>query len=299
LAIILFTLFLLAAPALAQGRDPVVSDPSVTDRRYPPGYQEILLPSAGTRLNGFLYRAQGAGPHPTIILLHGFPGHERNLDLAQAFRRAGYDVLVFDYRGSWGSGGSFSFANAREDVVSAIDFMSDAGNARKYRIDPGRLILIGHSFGGWLTLAAMDTARVACAVALAPWNIGRWGAMIRDGKVKREDAVANTRSVTDPEAGPMRGTTAEALVDEEVAHAADWDFAALAPSLRHEPILVIATSQDERDDDMRRAPLDSALAPPHGTTLTSIGVDDDHGFSAHRIWLARTVVRWLAGHCFH
>jgi hypothetical protein len=121
--------------------------------------------------------------------------------------------------------------------------------------------------------------------------------MIRDGKVKREDAVVDTRRVTDPEAGPMRGTTAEELVDEEIAHASDWDFAALAPAFRHVPLLVVATSEDERDNDMRRTLLDSAIASLHGTDLTSIVVEDDHGFSAHRIWLARTVVRWLADHC--
>jgi hypothetical protein len=36
--------------------------------------------------------------------LHGFPGNERNFDVAQALRRAGYAALVFHYRGSWGVG---------------------------------------------------------------------------------------------------------------------------------------------------------------------------------------------------
>ena len=34
---------------------------------------------------------QGLGPHPVVIMLHGFPGNEKNLDLAQSIRRAGWD----------------------------------------------------------------------------------------------------------------------------------------------------------------------------------------------------------------
>jgi pimeloyl-ACP methyl ester carboxylesterase len=58
-------------------------------------------------LNAVIYVAAGKGPHPTLLLLHGFPGNEQNLDLAQAARRAGWNVLTLHYRGSWGSPGPF------------------------------------------------------------------------------------------------------------------------------------------------------------------------------------------------
>jgi pimeloyl-ACP methyl ester carboxylesterase len=64
--------------------------------------ETFQIPSHGALLNAFVYVAAGAGPHPAVVLLHGFPGNERNLDLAQDMRRAGWDVLYFDYRGSWG-----------------------------------------------------------------------------------------------------------------------------------------------------------------------------------------------------
>ena len=67
-------------------------------------------------MNALLFVAGGKGPHPTVILMHGLPGNERNLDLAQAIRRAGWDVLTFTYRGAWGSPGDFSIANAMEDT---------------------------------------------------------------------------------------------------------------------------------------------------------------------------------------
>ena len=78
-------------------------------RSNPASMQSFQIPSHGALLNAFVYVAAGAGPHPVVVLLHGFPGNERNLDLAQDIRRAGWDVLYFDYRGSWGSPGDFSF----------------------------------------------------------------------------------------------------------------------------------------------------------------------------------------------
>jgi uncharacterized protein len=38
------------------------------------------IPSHGAQLNALTYIATGAGPHPVVVLLHGFPGNEKNLD---------------------------------------------------------------------------------------------------------------------------------------------------------------------------------------------------------------------------
>src|SRR4051812_26200803 len=79
---------------------------------FPPRSETFQIPSHGAKLNALLYIADGPGPHPAVVLLHGFPGNERNLDLAQDIRRAGWDVLYFNYRGAWGSPGDFSFGNS-------------------------------------------------------------------------------------------------------------------------------------------------------------------------------------------
>jgi dipeptidyl aminopeptidase/acylaminoacyl peptidase len=85
--------------------------------------ESFEIPSHGASLNAFRYIAAGAGPHPVAVLLHGLPGNERNLDLAQDVRRAGWNVLYMDYRGSWGSQGDFSFSHSVEDVVAAITYL--------------------------------------------------------------------------------------------------------------------------------------------------------------------------------
>ena len=73
--------------------DPATQDPTARDPYYPPALVEFKLRSHGADLNALLYRAGGDGPHPTAIFLHGYPGNERNLDLAQAVRRAGWNAL--------------------------------------------------------------------------------------------------------------------------------------------------------------------------------------------------------------
>jgi pimeloyl-ACP methyl ester carboxylesterase len=71
-------------------------------------------------MNGFIYVAAGIQPHPTVLILHGSPGNEQNLDPAQALRRAGYNVLFFHYRGSWGSPGKFTQAGGVDDGQAAV-----------------------------------------------------------------------------------------------------------------------------------------------------------------------------------
>ena len=95
--------------------------------------ETFQIPSHGALLNALAYVAEGAGPHPVVILLHGFPGNEKNLDMAQAIRRDGWDVVYFDYRGSWGSPGDFSFTHSIEDTQAAVAYLRDAGNAKKLR----------------------------------------------------------------------------------------------------------------------------------------------------------------------
>src|SRR6476660_1200440 len=108
----------LRAPAQARASRAAAServDPSPAIQP-PASMQEIAIQSHGARMNGIVYLAAGAGNHPLVIFFHGYPGNERNLDLAQAVRRAGYQALYVDFRGMWGSGGTFSFANGLGDA---------------------------------------------------------------------------------------------------------------------------------------------------------------------------------------
>ena len=75
--------------------------------------------------------ANGKGPHPTVILLHGYPGNEKNLDLAQSLRRAGYNVVFLHYRGAWGSQGDYSIGGQADDVAAVLGYVRE--NADRLR----------------------------------------------------------------------------------------------------------------------------------------------------------------------
>ncbi|MGH9731498.1 MAG: alpha/beta hydrolase family protein, partial [Candidatus Acidiferrales bacterium] len=134
----------LAVTTIAQTKSgtPTASKPAST--------QQMVLPSHGSMLLGVFYLAAGEGPHPTAVLFHGFPGFEQNLDIAQFLRAHGWNVLAMHYRGSWGAKGNFSFEHAAEDADTQVRFLLDPANAQKYGIDARRVIVIGHSIGGYM-----------------------------------------------------------------------------------------------------------------------------------------------------
>jgi len=140
------------------------------DKSSPAGSTELFIPSEGSQLAGLIYRANGPVKHPTLLLLHGYPGNERNLDLAQVVRALGWNVIYFDYRGSWGSQGKFSFMNCVRDVENVVKFCNKYQDSLK--IDTSNIVLFGHSMGGWIALKSIQTIpQIKKAFALSTWNI--------------------------------------------------------------------------------------------------------------------------------
>lgn len=294
---LLFVAALLASSAQAQiPRDPAAQDQPRAHAESPGGSAELKIPIGTTRVNALMYGAQGPGVHPTVVLLHGFPGNERNLDIAQSLRRAGYNALYFNYRGSWGSGGAFSFGTARADVAAVLAFLRKPENAKRYGIDVQRISLLGHSMGGWVALAGLgDDADVQCAIALAPWDVGTFGALLESGRFTAPEVVTAMQGYVDPEAGPLRGTTIETLIAEARRNASAWTFGSLAQNLRAKKGLVIVSTQDQAaSPDMAHAPLEAVLRGPNWRFQK---IDDDHGFSHHRIAVTRTILQWLKSSC--
>jgi pimeloyl-ACP methyl ester carboxylesterase len=271
--------------------DPVTADPAQVDTAYQPGTEELAFQSQGSRLNGFFYLADGKGPHPTAILLHGFPGNERNLDLAQALRRAGMNVLFFSYRGAWGSGGTFSFGHALEDVASAVHFVRSDSSVAAFRVDPRRVMLVGHSMGGWLALmgAAADSS-IACTVALDFWNVGADARRMQTDRQVDSSLTAYATWLTAP-GGPL-DASGPSLNNEMKQHADLWDPDRSAAALSRRPLLIMSTTANEDHPH-----LIAALRAARARQVTAIQWKTDHSFSAQRIRLARTIVGWLHDRC--
>lgn len=262
-------------------------DPVVIDRANPPAIVELNFDSYGDRLNGILYQANGIGPHPTVILLHGYPGNEKNLDLAQSMRRAGYNVLFFHYRGAWGSGGDFSFSNVVEDVASAADFLRT--NADEYRIEPARILIIGHSMGGFAALqgAAREEA-VTCVAGIAAADVGR----IAD--LAQGDAEFAKEFANGADALPMlSGWSGQKVTAELKANRDAFSLIDLAPKLAGKSVLLIAGDKDTViAPDVFHTPLVAAYSRYPDITLTHAVIPGDHSFSWSRFELIDTVLNW-------
>lgn len=278
--IVLAGIALTALPLAAQVPAAVVADPP-RDSLHPPRMEVLHVPSGGVKINGVAYVAAGPGPHPVFILLHGLPGNEKNLDLAQAVRRAGWTSVTFNYRGSWGSPGKFRFANNLADADAVIAFLKDTANVRRLGLDTTRMVLAGHSMGGWVTvLTASHHPELAGAVLLSAADMGAMAGGRRDRLVRT--MADNMES--------LAGVTPESMADEVRSRGAHWSFADAEPGLAHLPLLVLTANDG-------LAPMSDslvvALRAQGNDRITTLHAATDHSWSDRRIELESAVINWL------
>ena len=247
------------------------------DAKAPGSCEELTISSHGSRLAAFMYTAPGQRPHPTLILLHGFPGNERNLDLAQSVRRTGWNVLYFDYRGSWGSEGDFSFSNCVEDVASAVAFCKQ--QAKALRIDTTRLALFGHSMGGWVALKALaQLPEIKKAVILSPWDIYGTAAST-DGSRATIEKYADGLFM-------LRKASGNALMVPVLADAQAFQLTAMGPALSAKQLVFL-------DENRRNEAWIKPIGAANKAGFRYEVWDTDHPFSNKRIALTKTVLEFL------
>jgi len=279
-----FVLLLVSAGALrAQPVPPAIFTDPPTDQAHPAAMTVLHVPTHGLLINGVLYSPPGAGPHPTLVICHGLPGNEKNLDLAQAVRRAGWNAVTFNYRGSWGSPGSFRFAQNLQDADAVLAYLREPSNAAKLGIDVKRIVIAGHSMGGWVVAhtAAHDHA-LSGAILISMADMGLAGGRPR---AKAVAAMADDMET-------LADVTAESMVDELVAHAKEFVVDGTAPGLAQIPVLAI-TSNDHLASQTDA--LVAAIKAKGGTRVTTAHLDTDHGYSDRRIALESIVITWLSG----
>lgn len=136
---------------------------------------ELNIVSGGCHLYGYLLTPDKRikGPHPTLIMSHGFPGYTTNNDLEYAFMRMGCVVIHMNHRGAWGSEGEYLFTNLKEDLIAITKWAHNAAIADQYNIDVDNIFLVGHSMGGQTVLnAAKELPFIKGVAAMAAYDIG-------------------------------------------------------------------------------------------------------------------------------
>jgi uncharacterized protein len=285
LTVFIFVAAFSSAYAFAAQRvpDAIVADPP-PDAKFPARMEVIRVPSGGVQINGVVYVASGSAPHPTFVLFHGLPGNEKNLDLAQAVRRAGWTVVIVNYRGSWGSPGNFRFAQNLEDAEATLTFIRSPENARHLSIDVGRIAIGGHSMGGWVT--AETLAREPNVLGGVIISAGDFGALGLRAQQNRAAVVA----IMNDNRESLAGVTGESMADEAMVHGKEWSFSTLGPKLTHRRLLVLYSNDFVKADSIELIKFVKAAG---GTTLAEEYVATDHSWSDHRIALEALVINWL------
>lgn len=180
-----------------------------------PQRADVRIPSGGEHLAAYLYRPHPTGsPVPCVVMAHGFSGTRDDglPGYAEAFQRAGFAVVLFDYRYFGASTGEprqlLDIGCQQDDYRAAV-----AWARRAEGIDPDRILLWGSSFsGGHVLVVAAGDPRIAAVIAQAPFTdsipvIRRMSVrtLIRAGALGLADRIgsfAGCRPVYMPVVGP-------------------------------------------------------------------------------------------------
>ncbi len=267
-----------------------VTSNALPQTENPPTIIELTIPSHGSRMSGIAYLADGAGPHPTIMLLHGYPGNEKNLDVAQAMRSKGWNVVFFHYRGSWGSEGEFSFGGSEEDVNVVYSYITDATNAKNLRINTDRISIVGHSMGGHMALAGIySNAGLKCAIAYDGANIG---AGLGDNPETTKIWYDYADSLF-----MLKGWSGDKATKEVTEHGKALNLIPRAHKINGRPVMLISANSSVIPEATRILPIYKALKATPNSKVKFIRIEDDHSFNASRDKLIDLTADFLNGSC--
>jgi dipeptidyl aminopeptidase/acylaminoacyl peptidase len=118
----------------------------------------------GESIPVFLFRPEGDGPFPVVVMVHGGPEaqwrpwfHTSFAPLTQHLLARGYAVAAPNVRGSTGYGKRFEHL---DDVRLRLDSVRDLASLHEWLaaqpgIDGSRAVLYGRSYGGYMVLAGL------------------------------------------------------------------------------------------------------------------------------------------------
>jgi len=136
----------------------------------------------GVEIPGLLYKPRqmkDGTKAPAVVRVHGGPGGQAQVGygpLAQALVNHGYVVFDINNRGSSGYGKTFFAMDDRRhgeadlgDVVASKQMLIETGY-----VDPGRIGILGGSYGGYMVLAALTLKPDAFKVGVDMFGISNW-----------------------------------------------------------------------------------------------------------------------------
>ena len=241
----------------------------------------------GNQVSGWLLEPSGAASgqrRPLIVDVHGgpqaaaTPEFPRGEGLLRAELAAGWDVLMPNYRGSFGGGERFAQGSIGDigggdwrDVLTGLDAAERAAP-----IDPSRVAIEGGSYGGYMAMwAVTQTHRFAAAAADA--GVSDWLSIEGEAPQAGSDEVSFGGSVYD-DPGPY-------LRASPVMHMRDV----------RTPTLVTVGDRDVECPMPQSEEFYRALAALHVPVSFVVYKDEGHGFTrpADTADLHRRTLAWF------
>lgn len=129
--------------------------------------EEVRFDTAdGLRLSGWLFTRDEADRSATVIVFHGNAGNRAHrVPLANALRRLGLQVLLFDYRGYGGNPGSPTEHGLEADAQAAREFLINQRG-----VDSRRLIYFGESLGTGVAVNLASEHPPAALILRSPFT---------------------------------------------------------------------------------------------------------------------------------
>ncbi len=241
---------------------------------YPGGVESAYFQSGNHKIVGVMYPAVGEGPRPTLILLHGIPGTEKNFDIAYRMRDLGWHTLIPHFQGAWGSDGDYDMTTQPDDAQAAVDFLLNTRAA--WTVDPARIAVLGYSLGSRAALvSAHRDSRIGAVISLS-------GVADFDELMLSQEFYSNAAPV-------LRNATPKALSAQWAKLGGAENPIGIIGQL-HCPILIVHGTEDEFIPYWM-AP---ALHEASGKRATFQAIEGaDHTFTQHRSVLVASVSQWL------
>lgn len=164
-----------------------------------------------------------------------------------------------------------------------LAYLRDPANATKLGVDTRRMVLAGHSMGGWVVAhTAANDHGLSGAILISAADMGRLGAAPHD-RVLAEMAD-DMESLAD--------VTAESMAAEAIANAKAFQMQNDVAGLVQMPLLVLTANDGLKPDTDA---LVSAIQAKGGHKITTLHVATDHSWSDRRITLETEIIKWLNG----
>lgn len=260
---------------------------------------DITIDRDNIILKGKFYAVEEDGLSPTVVLLQGFPGNEKDIiGLGSRIIQAGINVLTFNYSGTYKSQGEFNFDNSQKDIEAAFRFIHNPENILRYRIDTNKIIIGGYSFGGGMALTyAVTHPGVTDVFSIAGTDHGEFFREYARNQEMKKMIDEMFDELSAPK-GNVRfkkgGLPKEIIKNGKIELNPIYDLRKSAPLLIEKNILLIGGWEDGNVTiDNHLLPFYRALKNEGVENVKFIVYHTSHSFANVRDDLANDLIDWL------